>query len=141
MTKFELKLIAATLAFIPASIAIVQAYDAYWRAHPGSLMDATWRGQFLSLKLNPSACEEFDFGEMICGRRYTVRYRTSRGAKWWAVNGPSKTSVKDTTAAFPTEQPQPGTFSIFGATFNFDNTGKLTVQGKEVGTVKFATAD
>lgn len=136
MTKFELWVIGATLAFIPLSIPVVYAYEAYCREHPEPLIDGAKRGRHLALTLKACACEELDLGQMACGRRYVVRYRTK--PSWWAVFGPTKTNPKDQTATFSSLPPAPGTISVFGITFGFDNAGKLTLKGKEAGTVAFA---
>jgi hypothetical protein len=134
MTKFELRLIAATLAFIPLSILFVYAYEAYRREHPEPLLDAASRGEFLALTLNAAPCGS-DTRELVCGKRYVARYLPESDK--WLVVGPTK-SNPNTIAAFAAPPGPRGTISVIGIPGIFDNAGKLTLNGAEAGTVAFA---
>jgi hypothetical protein len=135
MTKFELRLIAATVAFIPLSILFVYAYEAYRREHPEPLLDAARRGEFLALTLDAATCEGSDIGELVCGKRYIARYLPESNK--WLVHGPTKLNP-NTIAAFAAPPGSRGTISVIGIPGIFDNAGKLTLKGKEAGTVAFA---
>jgi hypothetical protein len=131
MTKFELRLIGATLAFIPLSIVFVYSYEAY-RREP--LLDGAARGELLTLMLNAAGCEELDLGALVCGKRYVARYLPESN-KWW-VRGPTKLDP-DARATFAAPPGSRGTISVLGVLGIFDNAGKLTLNGQEAGTVAF----
>lgn len=135
MTRFELRLIAATLAFIPLSMLFVYSYEAYRRGDPEPLLDGARRGAFLALTLNAAGCEEVDLGELVCGNRYLARYLPKSNT--WLIEGPTKLNpnAAGTFAAPPGPR---GTISVLGVPGTFDDAGKLTLNGKEAGTVAFA---
>jgi hypothetical protein len=135
MTRFELRLIGATLAFIPLSILFVYSYEAYRREHPEPLLDGARRGEFLALTLNAAGCGEVDLGELVCGQRYVARYLPESDV--WSVQGPTKLNP-NATATFAAPPGPRGTIAVLGVPGIFDNAGKLTLNGKEVGTVAFA---
>lgn len=135
MTRFELRLIAATLAFIPLSMLFVYSYEAYRREHPEPLLDGARRGEFLTLTLNAPGCEEVDRGELVCGKRYLARYLPKSNT--WSVQGPTKLNP-NTTGTFAAPPGPRGSISVIGIPGTFDNAGKLTLRGKEAGTVAFA---
>jgi hypothetical protein len=124
MTKFELRLIAATLAFIPLSMLFVYAYEAYRREHPAPLLDAAKRGEFLAVTLDAATCDGSDIGELVCGKRYVARYLPESDK--WLVLGPTKLNP-NTIAAFATPPGPRGSISVIGIPGMFDNVGAVVV--------------
>jgi hypothetical protein len=132
-SRRERSVLAGTFVFTLSGIALLHWLDDYGRRYPEPLTQRAWRGQPLVFTFDKGYCEKFNYGELVCGRPYFVKYREV--TNFWRVMGPTNRSEFMTTTSFGNAPHMRGAVSIFGRVATFDDFGKVKVAGTEVGTV------
>jgi hypothetical protein len=132
-----------TLLFcLAACIVVVAALVNVWSSefgHPGEsqqsrLTVVARKGTPMVVRLDEDACFKFDFGSISCATDYAAVYDPRQNR--WTVTGYSALSQKVATGSATNSEARPGSLSIWGALFQFDDEGTVFRLDQKIGAIR-----
>jgi hypothetical protein len=115
------------------------ALQGYAICFPRTLIEGAYEGDSLEIRLSPDACAgPLANTDLTCDYPYVGR-RLYYARNLWEFTGPKKGSPAPMLDGGINAPDERGVLSLWGILARFDETGRLTTNGKEIGTVKLTT--
>jgi hypothetical protein len=132
LVKFSSFAVPIGIIILTGAITLIQLYgEASMAAKKMTLTKAVFAGAPVVIRFHPKACQTFKFGAIQCGSDFHGRYDADTNR--WTITGFSMADQRRLTMSSTTGDKRPGSLSVWGMWYQFDDTGTIYYQLEEVG--------
>jgi hypothetical protein len=136
MTQLEKWLVVGGAVFAGLASLALHGYEMHFPYNP-ALVEAAYFRAHLEIQLNPEACAgPLADTNLVCDYPY-IGHRPYKNL--WEFTGPKKGWPVPQTNGDDHAPDEWGALSLWGSVMKFDEAGRLSFNGKEIGTVKLMT--